>query len=609
MAFFDEFQHLKIQLDEIKRATSNFADKNVIGVGGFGKVYKGSFYRSKCVAAFKRLDSGHGQGDLEFWKEIMMLSRYTHENLITLLGYCDEDGERILAYKHASCGSLDRHLSSTTLSWTQRLKICLEAARGLSYLHDPKETQERVLHRDIKSSNILLDENWNAKLSDLGLSKIGPANQQHSVIVTNAVGTLGYIDPLYLEGYFLTKESDVYSFGVVLFEVLCGRVCNSNNVFGNGGQRKPLVSTWIKSYEMKNLHEIIFEDLKEQMDPSSLEAFSHIAYQCLKRARDKRPTMAQVVGKLEKALEFQESYDDIRQSKDYRAMIKTVVPPLIYRSEAELYKLLSKGIVANFGKTHFFGAAGLLSRIGLFELIHQLKIPNRASTPYPNRVHPFTESGKLRFPESVNEFPISAFIQNFQIFEAVCVTSARQNSLFQKLSSKPSYPLEGDLFVENKMSREIICMGSESRPPVLVMGEYAQWKLRMIDFLDQLDRNLMKSIREGPVRPTVTIAEVPETDTCPLLPSYTVEKPYHLFNQEQRKRHEIDKRAMALLIMALPNDMYSRVDSFDNARDIRIEIEQQMQGGDTASEYQKESAMNAYEGFHAKEGEMLLDSY
>ncbi|KAJ9551774.1 hypothetical protein OSB04_015819 [Centaurea solstitialis] len=159
------------------------------------------------------------------------------------------------------------------------------------------------------------------------------------------------------------------------------------------------------------------------------------------------------------------------------------------------------------------------------------------------------------------------------------------------------------------MSREIVSMGSESRPPVLVMGEYAQWKLRMIHFLDQLDRNLMKSIREGPVRPTVTVVEVPETDTYPLLPSYTVEKPYHLYNQEQRARHEIDKRAMSLLIMSLPNDMYSRVDSFDNARDIWNEIEQQMQGGDTASEFQKESAMNAYEGFHAREGEQLHDSY
>ncbi|KAJ9537416.1 hypothetical protein OSB04_030149 [Centaurea solstitialis] len=342
MDFLDEFQHLKMQLDEIKLATDDFANNNVIGVGGFGKVYKGSFHRSKgpCVAAFKRLDRVHGQGDLEFWKEILMLSRYTHENIISLLGYCDEDGEKILAYEYSSRGSLDRHLGSTALTWTQRLKICLEVARGLSYLHDPRETQQRVLHRDIKSSNILLDENWKAKLSDLGLSKIGPANQKNSVLVTNVAGSYGYIDPLYMETYTLTKESDVYSFGVVLFEVLCGRVCYQ---FSNG-EWKVLVPMWRKSYKRKNLDEIIFQHLKQQTDWSSLEAFSHIAYQCLK-SREKRPTMAEVVGKLENALEFQESYDDIRESKDYGAIAKTVVPPLIYGSEEELYMLLSKGIV------------------------------------------------------------------------------------------------------------------------------------------------------------------------------------------------------------------------------------------------------------------------
>lgn len=103
-----------------------------------------------------------------------MLSTYKHENLISLTVFCDRDGEKILVYEHASRGSLDRHLSSSTLTWTQRLKICLGAARGLCYLHDPKDTQQRVIHRDIKSSNIQLDENWNAKVSDMGLSKIGP---------------------------------------------------------------------------------------------------------------------------------------------------------------------------------------------------------------------------------------------------------------------------------------------------------------------------------------------------------------------------------------------------------------------------------------------------
>ncbi|KVH91952.1 Protein kinase, catalytic domain-containing protein [Cynara cardunculus var. scolymus] len=133
----------------------------------------------------------------------------------------------------------------------QRLKICLGVARGLNYLHDPAGTQQRVLHRDIKSANILLDENWNAKISDLGLSKIG---------------TFGYIDPLYLEMGVLTKESDIYSLGVVLFE--------------------SLVRMWKKSYKEKKLDEIISRDLLQRMDLNFLETFSDIAYQCLQKTRD-----------------------------------------------------------------------------------------------------------------------------------------------------------------------------------------------------------------------------------------------------------------------------------------------------------------------------------
>ncbi|KAJ9561569.1 hypothetical protein OSB04_006729 [Centaurea solstitialis] len=159
------------------------------------------------------------------------------------------------------------------------------------------------------------------------------------------------------------------------------------------------------------------------------------------------------------------------------------------------------------------------------------------------------------------------------------------------------------------MSKEILGIGSETRPPVLLMGEYQQWRRRMIHFLDLLDENLMKSIREGPIRPTVTVAAVPKTDTCPELPAYVVEKPVEMFNPEQRARHLIDKRALTLLIMALPNDMYARVDSLTNARDVWLEIEQQMQGGDTAVESQKESALNAYEGFKARENEFLTESY
>ncbi|KAJ0522999.1 putative protein kinase RLK-Pelle-CrRLK1L-1 family [Helianthus annuus] len=305
-SFDSEFERLKINLEEIKKATGNFGSK-VIGIGGFGRVYEGEVIHSKgqSMVAIKRLNRKFGQGDPEFWKEIMMLSRYTHKNLISLLGFCAEGGERLLVYEHASNGSLDHHLSSTTLSWTQRLKICLDAVRGLAYLHDHKGTQQRVLHRDIKSANILLDDNWNAKVSDMGLSKIGPANQRHTNLVTNVVGTPGYCDPSYMETYNLTKESDIYSFGVVLFEVLCGKLCFRYT----NDQLEILVPMWKQSYIDKKLDQIIFKDLKPPMDPSSLETFSEIAFRCLHYSREQRPKMSILVERLEIALELQEHHD------------------------------------------------------------------------------------------------------------------------------------------------------------------------------------------------------------------------------------------------------------------------------------------------------------
>nr|XP_043630393.1 probable receptor-like protein kinase At5g59700 [Erigeron canadensis] len=157
-SFMKEFEHLKIPLEEIKEVTNNFSNKP-IGSGGFGKVYQGelSHFKGKSLVAIKRLDRKFGQGDPEFWREIMMLSRYSHENLISLLGFCDEAGEKVIVYELASNGSLDCYLSSPDIMWEQRIKICLGAAQGLSYLHDDKGTQQRVIHRDVKSSNILME--------------------------------------------------------------------------------------------------------------------------------------------------------------------------------------------------------------------------------------------------------------------------------------------------------------------------------------------------------------------------------------------------------------------------------------------------------------------
>ncbi|XP_076957659.1 putative serine/threonine-protein kinase PBL2 [Bidens hawaiensis] len=169
--------------------------------------------------------------------------------------------------------------------------------------------KQRIIHRDIKSSNILLDENWTAKVFDFGLSKHGPANQPQTYLVSNAVGTLGYCDPLYLETGFLSKESDVYSFGVVLFEVLCGKLCCEYL----NGDLIVLVPMWKKCFDKKRLGDIIHPELKTQINQASLMTCSNIAYSCLNRDHKKRPTMSEILDKVEVAFEQQrlgESYEE-----------------------------------------------------------------------------------------------------------------------------------------------------------------------------------------------------------------------------------------------------------------------------------------------------------
>ncbi|GJY38459.1 kinase-like domain, phloem protein 2-like protein [Tanacetum coccineum] len=348
------FEQLEIQLEEIKSATNNFNEANVIGHGGFGKVYKGelsqySHSKERGMVAIKRLNRKLGQGEAEFHKEVKMLSCYRHENIISLLGFSSgRDDEMILVYEYASRGSLDVHLKDVNLTWTQRLKICLDAAKGLCYLHDPRETSQRLIHCDIKSANILLDDNFRAKVSDFGLSKICPAaNPQNSILVTGALGTPGYCDPLFMETCLLTKESDVYSFGVVLFEVLCGKLCVE---YSSKGQIKVIhVPMWKQSCEQKQLSEIVFQGITtEEMSPDSLETFADIAYKCLKILREERPAMSLVVEKLQKSLELQELYD---LPKEYKQIVNAAVRPLKYRSLDEVKVLFFQGFHVNDGKT------------------------------------------------------------------------------------------------------------------------------------------------------------------------------------------------------------------------------------------------------------------
>ncbi|PWA55161.1 serine-threonine/tyrosine-protein kinase catalytic domain-containing protein [Artemisia annua] len=305
MSMVNEWKHLRIPFDEIQVATENF--KTFIGRGGYGSVYKGKLLVSgkETMVAVKRLNEQFGQGLKEFLTEIQLLYGQQHPNLISLVGYCDEGREKSIVYQYAERGSLDQYIrrtrktNSTTLTWLQRLQICVDAARGLDHLHNYVGGHRTIIHRDIKSSNILIDENWVAKISDLGLSKLSVT----SLVATYGCGTPGYIEPEYNSTGVVTKKSDVYSFGVVLFEVLCGRLCL---IESEDGFRLSSISAKYH-YKKNSLDKIMDDSLREHIGSYSMTKFAAIAYRCLHDDREQRPAMDVVVKELVEVLEYQVS--------------------------------------------------------------------------------------------------------------------------------------------------------------------------------------------------------------------------------------------------------------------------------------------------------------
>ncbi|KAM7462707.1 hypothetical protein LguiA_030828 [Lonicera macranthoides] len=300
----------RFSLDDILSATNGFDEAFVIGRGGFGKVYKGFIDNGTVTVAMKRLDPMSKQGPHEFSTEINLLSQFRHSHVISLIGYCRSSDEMILVYEYMVRGSLADHLykrsgknsNSTSLSWVERIKICIGAARGLDYLHTGTGVKSRVIQRDVKSANILLDENWTAKISDFGLAKIGPANQSCTHVSTNVKGTFGYLDPEYFLTNRLTRKSDVYAFGVVLLEVLCGRRAVDSKL--NYEQRG--LAVWAQNCIKEGLvDQIVDPCLRGQILPDSMKVFVEIAGQCLQSHPKKRPTMAEVVAALESTLALQ----------------------------------------------------------------------------------------------------------------------------------------------------------------------------------------------------------------------------------------------------------------------------------------------------------------
>ncbi|CAN0929899.1 Proline-rich receptor-like protein kinase PERK9 [Linum grandiflorum] len=284
--------------EEMVTATNGFSSQNLLGEGGFGCVYKGNLPDGTEVAV-KQLNIGGSQGEREFKAEVDIISRVHHRHLVSLVGYCISNSQRLLVYDYVPNNTLDFHLHGVgvpLLDWEKRIKIAAGAARGLAYLHE--DCHPRIIHRDIKSSNILLDNNFEAQVADFGLAKLNPDANTH--ITTRVMGTYGYVAPEYVISGKLTEKSDVYSFGVVLLELITGqKPVDPSQSPGKESlveRARPFLSHALVSGE---LGQLIDPRLEKNYVDAEMFRMIESAAACVRHAAGKRPRMGQIVRALD----------------------------------------------------------------------------------------------------------------------------------------------------------------------------------------------------------------------------------------------------------------------------------------------------------------------
>ncbi|XP_020102649.1 calcium/calmodulin-regulated receptor-like kinase 1 [Ananas comosus] len=298
---------LKYSFKDLQKATGNFT--TLIGQGAFGPVYKAQMSTGETVAV-KVLATDSKQGEKEFQNEVLLLGRLHHRNLVNLVGYCAEKGQHMLIYVYMPNGSLASHLygeNRQLLSWDLRVSIALDVARGLEYLHDGAIPP--VIHRDVKSNNILLDRSMKARVADFGLSR----EEMVSNHVSHIRGTFGYLDPEYVSSRSFTKKSDVYSFGVLLFELITGR--NPQQ-----GLMEYVELAAINAEGRVGWEEIVDSRLDGAFDVEELNDIAAVAYKCVSRISRKRPSMRDVVQALSRIVKLRHS-----RKSNSRRLLSTVV--------------------------------------------------------------------------------------------------------------------------------------------------------------------------------------------------------------------------------------------------------------------------------------------
>ncbi|XP_028753996.1 calmodulin-binding receptor-like cytoplasmic kinase 3 [Neltuma alba] len=287
---------LHLNLSQIVRATHNFSDNFQIGEGGFGTVYRAQLEDGLVVAVKRAKRELFEALRTEFSSEVEILAKIDHRNLVKLLGYIDKGNERLLITEYVANGSLREHLDGlrgNILDFNQRLEIAIDVAHGLTYLHTYAEKQ--IIHRDVKSSNILLTESMRAKVADFGFAKLGPTNSDQTHVSTKVKGTVGYLDPEYMKTYQLTPKSDVYSFGILLIEIVTGR----RPVELKKPVEERITLRWaFRRFDEGNVLALLDPAMKESVNTEVVMKMIELAIQCAAPVRADRPGMKSVVQQL-----------------------------------------------------------------------------------------------------------------------------------------------------------------------------------------------------------------------------------------------------------------------------------------------------------------------
>ncbi|XP_065633527.1 proline-rich receptor-like protein kinase PERK13 [Quercus suber] len=298
--------------EEVMEITNGFSRQNVIGEGGFGYVYKGHLPDGRVVAV-KQLKAGSGQGEREFRAEVEIISRVHHRHLVSLVGYCISEQQRMLIYEFVPNKTLEHHMHGQgmpVLDWTKRMKIALGSAKGLAYLHE--DCHPKIIHRDIKSANILLDDAFEAQVADFGLAKL--ANDTYTHVSTRVMGTFGYLAPEYASSGKLTDRSDVFSFGVVLLELITGRKpVDPRQPLGDESLVEWARPHLIHALETGDFGELVDPRLEKQYVVVEMFRMIEAAAACIRHSAPKRPRMAQVV----RALDSEGEMSDLSNGVKY----------------------------------------------------------------------------------------------------------------------------------------------------------------------------------------------------------------------------------------------------------------------------------------------------